>query len=149
VGHIVPVAFLRIFLGYYYFGQALELIRSEYLSKPLLAAHINEALARSVFNGFYQWILESLIVSQWEYFAGVLVTIYFAIGASYILGYLVRPIALLASFLALNSFFLGLPEQEIFFKVLLSVHIMLAWIGAGRCLGIDYFFYKKQRGLWW
>jgi thiosulfate dehydrogenase (quinone) large subunit len=31
----------------------------------------------------------------------------------------------------------------------LVLFLILAWLGAGRCLGLDYFFYKRDRGMWW
>jgi thiosulfate dehydrogenase [quinone] large subunit len=34
-------------------------------------------------------------------------------------------------------------------KLHFVLFLVLAWLGAGRCLGLDYFFYKRDRGIWW
>ena len=39
--------------------------------------------------------------------------------------------------------------KEDFYKTILAVHVMMAWVGAGRCLGFDYYFFKRRRGIWW
>ena len=61
----------------------------------------------------------------------------------------VRPVALLAALVTLNFIFNSGPDIIELHKLHLVLFLILAWLGAGRCLGLDYFFYKRDRGLWW
>lgn len=149
VGHLFPIAFLRVFLGYFYLNLALEKIRGDFLLLPRLAADISDWLPRSQVPEWYKSFIEFYFIPNWQFFAYAVTTLEFAIGVSFILGYLVRPVALLGVFLCMNMVLLGGPAQEDLQKTLLAVHFTMAWLGAGRCLGIDYFFYKRKRGLWW
>lgn len=148
-GHLYPIAFLRIFLGYYYFNLAFERLHSGFLDRPILAAYINEALTQPRLPMFFVQFLSSIVVPQWEFFAKLVVMFYFALGVSYLIGYLVRPMAVLALGASLISILLSPPQLEVYFKVLLAVHLTLLWLGAGRCFGFDYYFFKRRRGLWW
>jgi thiosulfate dehydrogenase [quinone] large subunit len=71
------------------------------------------------------------------------------IGISFLIGFLVRPTALLGALLMLNFIFAGGDAATSLQQTFLALFIVLFWVGAGRCLGFDYFFYKRQRGLWW
>ena len=149
VGHLIPIAFLRIFLGYWYFLQALQKYHSDFLYRPRFASAIAESLPNLTLPLWYKSIVEMLIIQHWQSFAFVFLAIEFAIGISYLIGYVVRPIALIALLLSLNMLFLAPPEQSDFWRIIVATHFVLAWVGAGRCLGIDYYFYKRIRGLWW
>lgn len=150
VGHMIPIAFLRVFLGYYYLDLAMEKFRGPFLTQPRFAGEIAEILPNLKAPIWYKGWLETLVIPHWQTVAFILVGLQFAIAISYIAGYVVRPIALLAAFLALNQVMLstGLGATELP-RLLVAVHLMLAWIGAGRCLGVDYYFYKRRRGIWW
>lgn len=150
VGHLLPVAFLRVFLGYYYFNQALLQLHSEYLTHAYLAEDVRAFLPRSAAPDWYKAFLETIVVPNWQIFATAVVVIHFMIGVSYILGYLVRPVAMIAVFLGLNMMLaLGQQQTELQTTFVLVLHFTLGWLGAGRCLGLDYYFYKRRRGLWW
>ncbi|MFP5520111.1 MAG: DoxX family membrane protein [Bdellovibrionia bacterium] len=149
VGHLLPVSFLRIYLGYYYFQLALAKYSGDFLTRPRIADQIAEWLPASQAPVWYKALLNSYFIPHWQTVAFAIVGIEFAIGISYLLGYVVRPIALLAAFFALNLMFMSGPQQEELLKTFFAIHIILAWIGAGRCLGLDYYFYKRRRGLWW
>ena len=149
VGHLFPIAFLRIFLGYFYLNEALLKLTGEYLKRPELAAMIREALPTSGAPEWYKSILEQYVVPQWPLFAYILMIMEFVVGLSYLFGYLVRPVGLLAFFMCLNLLMMGGPATEALFKTFVVIHITLAWIGAGRCLGVDYYFFKRKSGLWW
>lgn len=160
VGHLLPIAFLRIFLGYFYFNQGLGLMRGprDFLSQAYLAEDIRNYLSRSPAPDWYKSALETVVIPNWHIFAITLVALHFAIGVSYIIGYLVRPFALTAILLSIAMLFAigpamspgfgpGFSEAQATF--LLVLHFTLGWMGAGRCLGIDYYFYKRRRGVWW
>lgn len=86
---------------------------------------------------------------NWHIAAYAIVGVESLIGISFLLGYLVRPFALLGVLLNLNLLWIMGPDQALLYQTLLAIHFTLAWLGAGRCLGIDYYFYKKRRGIWW
>jgi len=153
VGHLFPVAFLRVFIGYYYINLAMMGIHGAMLTQPYLAEAVRGVLPQSTAPVWYNLFLESVVIPNWQIFSYVFVGAMILIGTSYVIGYLVRPIALLGIFLELN-YMLALGGQ--FGQIQLSqttlmmvIHFTLGWLGAGRCLGLDYFFYKRRRGLWW
>ena len=149
VGHLYPIAILRIYLGYVYFSNSLDRMEGAFLEQPRLAATIMESIPNREVPVWYRDLLENIVVPNWQIFAYTLVYIEFIIGISFLLGFLVRPIALLGIFLAANAIFVVesslIPMQQAY----LALFIVLFWIGAGRCFGLDYYFYKRQRGLWW
>ncbi len=149
VGHLIPLAFLRVFLGYYYLQQALFKFNGDFLSRPRLAAQVADVLPGLNAPLWYKEILEKIVIQQWQGFAFAILGIEFVIAVSYLLGYVVRPTAIIASILSLNLLIFSNPASEDLFRTLLALHLALAWVGAGRCLGIDYYFFKRRRGFWW
>jgi thiosulfate dehydrogenase (quinone) large subunit len=148
VGHLLPISFLRIFLGYYYLQQALMKYQSDFLMRPRIAEQIAEWLPASHAPDWYKMFINYLL-PNWSALAFTIMAFEFAVAISYIIGYVVRPVALIGAFLSLNMLFISGPGMEDFYKTYLAIHIMMAWVGAGRCLGLDYFFYKRRRGIWW
>ena len=150
VGHLIPIAFLRVFLGYFYFNQALLKAQGDFLSHAYLNEEIRNHLPQSVAPEWYKDVLLNFVIPNWQFFAIGITAFYFAIGISYILGYMVRPFAIIAILLTLAlSAALGPSPTEAQTTLIIVVHLMLGWLGAGRCLGIDYYFYKRRRGIWW
>ncbi len=149
VGHLLPISFLRIFLGYYYLEQALLRFRGDYLSRPRLAEQIADVLPSLHTSGWYRHFLEVMVIPNWQIFAFFILGLEFAIAVSYILGYVVRPVALVGVFLSLNMLILSGPQSADLFKTFIAIHFIMAWVGAGRCLGFDYYFFKRRRGIWW
>jgi thiosulfate dehydrogenase (quinone) large subunit len=150
VGHLLPVAFLRVFLGYYYFNQALLQLHGDFLTHAYLAEDVRNFLPRSTAPEWYKHFLEVIVIPNWQIFAWVIVIAHLVIGLSYILGYLVRPMSALAILLGLNLMLaLGTQQYELQTTFVLVIHFTLGWLGAGRCLGLDYYFYKRRRGIWW
>ena len=149
VGHLLPISFLRIFLGYYYLEQALIKFHGDYLVRPRLAAQINEVLPALQTPLWYKGFLENIVLANWQVFSFGILGLEFAIALSYILGYVVRPVAFLAVFLSLNMLIISGPQVTDLYKTFIAIHLIMAWVGAGRCLGLDYYFFKRRRGIWW
>lgn len=149
VGHLLPISFLRIFLGYYYLEQALQKLNGDFLTRPRIADQIAEWLPASHAPNWYKIFLSAQIIPHWQTVAFIILGFEFAIAVSYIAGYVVRPVALLGVILCLNLLFISGPGMEDFHKTVLAIHVLMAWVGAGRCLGFDYYFYKRRRGVWW
>ncbi len=149
LGPLYPISFLRIFLGYYYFQNFLAKYNGDFMIRPRVAEMISQNLPASHAPEWLKWILSNYMVVNWQSLAFVFVGMELAIAISYIVGYVVRPMALLAGVFTLLLLYLSGPSSQEFLKILLAIHIAFAWVGAGRCLGIDYYFFKRVRGFWW
>lgn len=149
VGHFFPLVILRVFMGSWFLQQALQKYNGDYLLQPKLAAAINEFLPNSNAPEWYRHILDTLVVPHWQIFAYTLMYFEFIIGVGLIVGFLTRPLAVLAAIVAWNYLYNCPAELVPFYSLQLVVAVVLAWLGAGRCLGMDYFFFKRQRGLLW
>jgi thiosulfate dehydrogenase [quinone] large subunit len=148
-GHLIPVSFLRIFLGYYYLQDAFLKFSGDFLVRPRIAELISENLPTSHAPDWYKLLFSSYLVSHWQILAFIYLGLQFAIAVSYILGYVVRPVGILAALFTFQLLYLSGHQAQDFLKILLAVHVSMAWLGAGRCLGIDYYFFKRIRGFWW
>lgn len=149
VGHLLPISFLRIFLGYFYLQQAIKDWKFHVIGNSMVSDLLVEALNKTQMPFWYRFFLTEHLMSHWPFYAFVLVGVQIVIGLSYLVGYVVRPASILGLLLCLNYLAVASSGQEFFFKLMIACHILLAWVGAGRCLGIDYYFYKRYRGIWW
>lgn len=149
VGHLLPVALLRVFMGYYFLNLAFVKIQSDYLIRPRLVSSMVESLPQSIAPDWYRSFIEFFVIPNWQFFAYLLTGLELAIAMSFILGYLVRPLALMGAFLSLNYLLLSSLGEGDLHRIVLVIHLTFAWLGAGRCLGFDYFFFKRRRGIWW
>ncbi len=149
VGHLLPISFLRIFLGYFYFQQALRDWKIHVLGQSNISDMMIDIMNRTQMPVWYRLFITDYFVPNWKVYAFILVGVQLIIGVSYLIGYVVRPASVLAILFCLNYLLIMGSSQEYFFKLLIASHIILAWVGAGRCLGLDYYFYKRQRGIWW
>lgn len=149
VGHLLPISLLRVFIGYFYINQAMHDWNIHILSRSTVSDMLVEALASDKIPYWYRFLLTDYVVPYWSTFAFVLVGVQLIVGISYLIGYVVRPSSILGLFLCLNYLAVSSHQQELFFRLMIACHILMAWVGAGRCLGIDYYFYKRYRGFWW
>lgn len=160
IGHLIPISCLRIFLGGYYLKHAIASLQGDFLVKAYLAEDIRNYLPMNTSPDWFRWLLENVAIPNWQVFAFGLSIAQLLIGISYIVGYLVRPAALIGVLLSLTLIgavgiggsqssggLVGISLQATTFMLVL--HLVLGWIGAGRCLGVDYYFYKRHRGIWW
>ncbi|MEZ4872931.1 MAG: DoxX family membrane protein [Bdellovibrionales bacterium] len=148
IGHQYPIAFFRIYLGFHFLSSALYRAQSGFLERPQLSGMIQEFLPSSSASDWYKTFLESVVVPQWQFFAYSITYLEFIIAISLIIGLLVRPISLVAIALCINFIFISDPGSAELYKLFVAVFITMAWVGAGRCLGADYYFFKRQRGIW-
>ena len=149
VGHLYPLAALRIYIGYCFVQSALVRFEGDYLLQPRLAAAINEYVPQSDVPLWYARVLEGFVVPNWQIFAYSITYLEFVIGFCFLVGFLVRPAALVGVFLSLNYIYTSAPSLAELHQVYLAIFVTMAWLGAGRCLGFDYFFFKRNRGIWW
>jgi thiosulfate dehydrogenase (quinone) large subunit len=149
VGHLLPISFLRIFLGYFYMDLVFKDWSHFLAGVGGYAETFVEALNKSHIPPWFRLLLSEQIIPYWQTYAFFIIGIQLVVAISYIIGYVVRPVSILAVLLGIVYLLIFPAEQEIFFKLLIACHIVLAWVGAGRCLGLDYYFYKRRRGVWW
>ena len=148
-GHLYPIAFLRVFMGYYYLQEALQKYAGEYLTQPILAESISDSLRNQIPPLWLHSFLEQIAIPYWQIFAHLQASVEFSLGVCLIIGYLVRPAALLAICISIFFIWISPAEQVFMLKTFIAINISLAWLGAGRCIGFDYYFYKRMRGIWW
>lgn len=149
VGHAYPVAFFRIYIGYIFLQMGLEHLNGEFLQTPHLASMIQQHLPASNAPLWLHQFLADFVVNHWQVFSYTVTYLEILIGVSFILGFLIRPITLLALLLCSQMLFITDVSTANLYGVYIMVFLMLAWIGAGRCLGMDYYFFKRHRGIWW
>ena len=149
VGHFYPFAILRIILGYKCFEAGLSKVQGDYLLQPRLAAEISEWLPHSLAPVWYKNLLSDYAVEHWQALAYSITYCEFLIAVSFVLGFFIRPVSILALFLSINYIFNSSPQVAELYKVYSILFFVMMWMGAGRCMGFDYFFFKRQRGLWW
>jgi len=152
LAHLWPVTLLRVYLGYLFFETAMKQVRMGFLKNPELIRDLfNQWLTRgchSPFLGAIQAAVDPANPIAWKVSAYYFVVSETVVGISYILGYCVRPAALIG--IALAGFILmGTAEGAVLQKTYLAVHATLMLLGAGRCLGFDFYFFKRTRGIMW
>lgn len=148
-GHLVPISFLRIFVGYYYLQSFFAKFSGDFLVRPRVAELISQNLVNSQAPEWLKWILNTYMVTHWQGFAFTLLAVELALAVSYIIGYVVRPTALLGVMMTVLMVYLSPANAQDFLKILIATHLAFAWVGAGRCLGVDYYYFKRVRGIWW
>lgn len=148
-GHLLPVVFLRVFLGYYYLLQAMAKFNGDFLTRPRVAEAISEFLPASTAPNWYKFLVTTWFIPHWQSLAFIITGLEFAIAISYLAGYVVRPVALIAALYCLQVHYMSSPGVDQLQITFVGIHLTLAWIGAGRCVGVDYYFYKRRRGIWW
>ncbi|MDB2425979.1 DoxX family membrane protein [bacterium] len=148
-GHLISIALLRMYIGYHFLSNALTKMDSGFLTHPRLAAMINNWLPVHNPPGWYEYFFENVVVEHWELFSRIIYYLEFGIGVLLIVGFLVRPATVVAMFLTYLLMYISdvqLMELNILFMMVL---LALSAVGAGRCLGFDYYFFKRYRGFWW
>jgi thiosulfate dehydrogenase (quinone) large subunit len=148
VGHLYPIAFLRIYLGYIFFDSALNRVNGVFLTQPRLASVIMESLPVSDVPIWYANFLQYFVVPNWQFFAYLVTYCEFLIGICLLAGFLIRPVSILGVVLMLNLIYGG-SSGALLQQTYLVFFVVIFWVGAGRCLGLDYYFYKRYRGIWW
>lgn len=149
VGHLYPLAFFRLFFGYRFVQMAIEKFEGDFLLKPKLAVMISENLVTAPAPAWYLSVVEDWILPQWQLLAYSLTYAELIIGIFLLFGFLIRPLSLLGFFMALNYFLFSDFQARELYLIWMALFLTFALFGAGRCLGIDYFFFKRNRGIWW
>lgn len=148
VGHMWPLALVRIFIGFHFIFETYNRVQAGFLQHPYLSQRLLLSDNPDSY-GIYFSLFKNLIQSQWLVMTYGLLVLEFVIGFSYALGFGVRIASLLGMVLSIHSYlffdFPGSPGQLYVFYI----HLLFCALGAGRCLGLDYYFFKSRRGLLW
>jgi thiosulfate dehydrogenase [quinone] large subunit len=149
VGHMYPVAFVRLLIGWHYLSNVLSRVNTGYLEHAYISERLNLSVGNELASGIYFDLFKNLIQSHWLIMTYVLIFFEVLIGFSYILGFGVRIAGLLGMLLSLHIYFyfeFPMSPGNIY---LCCIHFLFVSVGAGRCLGLDYYFFKSRRGLLW
>ena len=93
VGHLLPIAFLRIYVGVYFLSEAFEHLSGNFLLLPELASSLSGWLLKVELPHWYLNILENIFLPNWQLFAYLITVIKLVIGVSFIFGFLVSPLS--------------------------------------------------------
>jgi thiosulfate dehydrogenase (quinone) large subunit len=149
MGHLWPIALFRIFVGYAYLRLALEKLNAQWLQEPYLSETITQWAQNAQADLATHHFLAEWVVPYWKSFSYVIIVGEFAIAASFIVGFMVRPAALAATIGTVICLLAMGVENRAYNHIYLASSIMLFLVSAGRCAGFDYYFYKRVRGYWW
>lgn len=138
---VLPVGFLRLYVGYLYLTVAQDL----WLMFQKQPGWLQVWIQHWGWDPFWVIPLSNLITHHVT--MTIVVALHIGVAISYLLGYLVRPLSVLA--LLLSFFHSQSSQNQAFWSLLFVIHLFLFWIGAGRIMGFDYHFYKHYRGFWW
>ncbi len=136
-------------MGFYFLREGFANLKGAFLNQPLLAEMIREWSPSSGAPLWYKELLDVLVLPQWQLASYSIVYLQFIIGISFLFGFFVRPVSLLGFLLAWNFIYWSPVELQDFYRLQMACFFVLFLIGAGRCLGIDSYFYKRNRGIWW
>ncbi len=149
MGHLWPIALLRIYAGVLFFNAGMSKLSKGFLEQPLLQQTINHWIESGSADHGYVGFLQNWVLPHWQVFSYMVVFGEIAVGLSFILGFMVRPAALGALLMNINFLFAAGESAAPINKLFIAVNSALFLLSAGRCFGVDYYFYKRVRGFWW
>ncbi len=149
INHLWPILILRLYVSYFFFSRYAEKLNEGFLNKPKISALIDEFLYSLDPPVWVQTFFIDYMQENWAFSASVIVKIEWLLGFIFLIGFLNRPGAIIAIlYLYIISFISGPVEQVQIFPLMIILSSLLVF-GSGRVGGLDYFFYKRQRGLIW
>jgi thiosulfate dehydrogenase [quinone] large subunit len=149
VGHLYPVAFLRIFLGYYWLNQSITEYQTGLFTSQVYIDQVNGSDYISNFPHWYQWLFTHLAYPYWSMASHGILAVSFLVGLSLVIGFMVRPFGIIGIIISFHYILFATGLQNLLYSTFIAVFVTIVAMGAGRCVGFDYYFYKRNRGLWW
>lgn len=148
--HLWPVFLLRLYVGFYLISESLYKTSMGFLEKPVMSALVDENLfalqnAPTLVKSFYLDFAQP----NWLFWSQALINFEWLIGLLFVFGLLVRPAALLVFLYFYLVSYISTTGAWMASQQVVVMIVILMFLGAGRVGGLDYFFYKRQRGLIW
>lgn len=149
VGHLYPVAVLRIYIGYFWFNEGLTKYKDNIFASQLYIEDLQgqELIAR--LPELYQALFQSLVVPYWGLWSHGFMMTEVLIGIGLMLGFLTRPLGMIAIIICVHYSILGSEIVALLYSTFSAILLTLVVVGAGRCVGFDYYFFKRNRGILW
>ncbi len=149
INHLWPVVVLRLYVSYFFFSSYYEMQSSNFLTQPKLAVLIDENLYSSGAPSFIERFFSNYAQESWSFTSGLMMNVEWLLGLLFLIGFLNRPGAMLGLvYLYVISFVQPAVEVSVYGSVSIILLVLLLF-GSGRVGGVDYFFYKRKRGLLW
>lgn len=149
INHLWPIVILRIYASLFFFNHYNQKAAGGYLTQPKISALIDEYLYANHPPAWVETFFVNVVQANWSFYAKAVVNTEWMLGILFFIGFLNRPAALFSIvFIYIMSFVSGPVEQGQLYPML-AILVTLAVFGSGRVGGVDYFFYKRQRGLIW
>ncbi len=149
VNHLWPVLILRLYVSYFFFARYSQKLSEDFLNQPRLSAAIDEFLYLSEPPAWIQSFYVDYVQENWSLAAGLIMDTEWVLGFLFLIGFLNRPGALIGMLFLYMGSFISSPVEQMQVLPLTAVLFTLLIFGSGRVGGVDYFFYKRQRGLIW
>lgn len=149
LGHIWPIALLRIYTGMFFFNAGMHKLKSGFLESPQLTDILKKWIESGVMDPGYAIFIQNHVLTHWKIVSSLVVFGEIGVGLAFIVGFMVRPAALAAILMNVNFLLAAGNPAATTNKLFIMINLTLFLVSAGRCVGLDYYFYKKIRGIWW
>jgi thiosulfate dehydrogenase [quinone] large subunit len=149
IGHLYPVAFLRIFLGYYWLNQSLIEYQTGLFTSQVFIDQVRSSEYMLSFPSWYRWIFDHMAYPYWSMVSHGILSVCFFVGVSLVIGFLVRPMGVIGIIISFHYVLFSTGYPNTLYSTFIAILVTIVALGAGRCVGFDYYFYKRHRGIWW
>ncbi len=149
IGHLYPVAVLRIYIGYFWFNEGMLKYKGNIFVSQLYVEDLSGKDLIFQLPEFYQTVFKNIIAPYWSVWSHGFIFAEIIIGIGLMLGFLTRPLGVIAIIICIHYSMLGDELVSLLYSTFSAILLTLVVIGAGRCVGFDYYFFKKNRGLLW
>lgn len=78
-----------------------------------------------------------------------ILSVCFFVGVSLVIGFLVRPMGVIGIIISFHYVLFSTGYPNTLYSTFIAILVTIVALGAGRCVGFDYYFYKRHRGIWW
>ncbi|MGH1468867.1 MAG: TQO small subunit DoxD [Bdellovibrionales bacterium] len=149
INHLWPVLILRLYISFFFFSRYSEKLGMDFLGKPKLSARIDEFLYSTGPPAWIQVFFVDYVQESWAVWAGLFTNLEWSFGVLFLIGFLNRPGAIIAMLYLYMMSFISSPAEQMQLLPITMILVALMVFGSGRVGGVDYFFYKRKRGLLW
>lgn len=149
VGHLYPIALLRIYIGYFWFNEGLIKYKNDLFASQLYIEDLKSQDFIHRFPDIYQFFFDNVVAPYWAIWSHGFIFTEMVVGIGLMIGFLTRPLGVIAIIMCLHYSFLGSELVSMLYSTYTAILVTLIVAGAGRCVGFDYYFFKRNRGFLW